>query len=361
MLARRRGDGPEQETTVLVDTSPDMRLQTARAGVKRIDAVLYTHDHADQVHGIDDLRAFYLRSRRRTPCYMDAYTEARLMARLGYIFEGEGGYPPICEARRLPRHGEAWEVEGPSGPIPVVGFDLTTHQGHFMGNGHNRLILYTLDGQAYVKAAGTWDRMPWHIDRAYRLEISSPGLDRPLVRRSDFDRYAGHEIKIEMQVPVDGRRRFRGETRGARDVPTATVVHGHVHVERAVARSARHGGFHALAQLGGERCEVAHEANANAVAVKLVHLAVDRLEEQLHQRRHLAGRPLPVLAGEGEQRQRRDALAQAEFHGLAYRLLAGVMTERAWTKTLLRPAAVAIHHDGEVAGYPRIGPRCHGR
>jgi len=48
------------------------------------------------------------------------------------------------------------------------------------------------------------------IDRAYRLEISSPGLDRPLVRKSDFDRYAGHEAKIEMAVPIDGRKRFRG-------------------------------------------------------------------------------------------------------------------------------------------------------
>src|SRR6476659_7691472 len=48
------------------------------------------------------------------------------------------------------------------------------------------------------------------IDRAYRLEISSPGLDRPLVRKSDFDRYAGHLARTEMEVPVDGRKRFRG-------------------------------------------------------------------------------------------------------------------------------------------------------
>jgi len=48
------------------------------------------------------------------------------------------------------------------------------------------------------------------IDRAYRLEISSPGLDRPLVRRSDFDRHTGHTIKVEMAVAVEGRRRFRG-------------------------------------------------------------------------------------------------------------------------------------------------------
>jgi ribosome maturation factor RimP len=53
------------------------------------------------------------------------------------------------------------------------------------------------------------------IDRAYRLEVSSPGIDRPLVRRSDFERYAGHAVKIEMSAPIAGRRRFRGVLLGA--------------------------------------------------------------------------------------------------------------------------------------------------
>ena len=48
------------------------------------------------------------------------------------------------------------------------------------------------------------------INKAYRLEISSPGIDRPLVRKSDFDRYAGHLVKIETEIPIDGRKRFRG-------------------------------------------------------------------------------------------------------------------------------------------------------
>jgi ribosome maturation factor RimP len=52
------------------------------------------------------------------------------------------------------------------------------------------------------------------IETAYRLEISSPGIDRPLVRRSDFDRYAGNVAQVEMQVPIDGRKRFRGELIG---------------------------------------------------------------------------------------------------------------------------------------------------
>jgi ribosome maturation factor RimP len=52
------------------------------------------------------------------------------------------------------------------------------------------------------------------IERAYRLEISSPGIDRPLVRKSDFDRYAGHLVKIETEIPVNGRKRFRGQLAG---------------------------------------------------------------------------------------------------------------------------------------------------
>jgi len=52
------------------------------------------------------------------------------------------------------------------------------------------------------------------IEGAYRLEISSPGIDRPLVRRSDFERYAGGVAQVEMQAPIDGRKRFRGELKG---------------------------------------------------------------------------------------------------------------------------------------------------
>lgn len=123
LLVRRRGVSREQETTVLVDTAPDLRLQTAAAEVKRVDAVIYTHDHADQVAGIDDLRAFFLRHHRRTPCYMDAATRAGLIRRYGYVFETRGGYPAICEALDLPPLGVAWSVDGPSGPAPVLGFD----------------------------------------------------------------------------------------------------------------------------------------------------------------------------------------------------------------------------------------------
>ena len=141
LLVRRRGEGAERETTVIVDTSPDLRMQTALAGAKRLDAVLLTHDHADQMHGLDDVRAFFLRQRARLPVWMDPPTTESALRRFGYVFEGEAGYPAICDARALPAHGVDWAVDGPSGPIPVRTFD----QDH----GAIRSVGYRFGGVAY--------------------------------------------------------------------------------------------------------------------------------------------------------------------------------------------------------------------
>lgn len=124
LLVRRKGEGADRETTVLVDTSPDFREQSVMAGIRRLDAVLYSHDHADQSHGIDDVRAFFIRQRARIPAWMDAATRETLTKKFDYIFESQGGYPAILEARDLPAHGVGWQVEGPSGPIPVSSFDM---------------------------------------------------------------------------------------------------------------------------------------------------------------------------------------------------------------------------------------------
>ncbi|MBE7219265.1 MAG: MBL fold metallo-hydrolase [Caulobacteraceae bacterium] len=125
LLVRRPAAAPGGEgTTVLVDTSPDLRLQTAAAGATRLDAVLYTHDHADQSHGIDDVRAFALRHRTRIACYADAPTRRTLLDRFGYCFEAKGGYPAICEMHDLPPHGREWAVDGPSGAVPVCSAEV---------------------------------------------------------------------------------------------------------------------------------------------------------------------------------------------------------------------------------------------
>ena len=142
MLVRRKAEtSGAPETTVVIDTAPEFRQQAAAAGAERMDAVLYTHDHADQTHGIDDLRAFWIRHRRRTPCYVDDATRAGLMRRFAYVFEGEGGYPPICDMHALPPFGQPWAIEGPSGAIPIITFD----QDH----GAIRSVGYRISDVAY--------------------------------------------------------------------------------------------------------------------------------------------------------------------------------------------------------------------
>jgi hypothetical protein len=69
----------------------------------------------------------------------------------------------------LARWGDDEPRAVPEGGEPIVGFDLTTHRGQFMGAGHNRLVLFAHEGRTWVRAAGTWHPMPWHLDRAYRI------------------------------------------------------------------------------------------------------------------------------------------------------------------------------------------------
>ncbi|HWE46126.1 MAG TPA: MBL fold metallo-hydrolase [Caulobacteraceae bacterium] len=122
LLVRRVGAQGEPWTTVVVDTAPDFRLQAAAAGIERVDGVIYTHDHADQTHGIDDLRVFAGRMARRAPCFMSAEDHATLTHRFAYIFNGAMDYPAICDAVVMPAHGTPWSIDGPSGELPIITF-----------------------------------------------------------------------------------------------------------------------------------------------------------------------------------------------------------------------------------------------
>lgn len=148
MLVRRKGQGGE-ETTIIVDTAPELRQQAAEAQVRRLDAVLFTHDHADQTHGLDDIRAFYQRQRQVIDCWMDAATHASLTRRFDYVFETQGGYPAIAKPKLIPAHGETWAVDGPSGPVPIVTFD----QAH----GSIRSVGYRFGGVAYCPDVSALD------------------------------------------------------------------------------------------------------------------------------------------------------------------------------------------------------------
>ncbi|MCZ6863603.1 MAG: MBL fold metallo-hydrolase [Alphaproteobacteria bacterium] len=93
----------EGGTRLLVDTAPDLRQQLLDAQIDDLDAVIYTHEHADQTHGIDDLRVLFMRKRTRLPVYGDAGLLAILRRRFDYIFEQPPGspYPPIAETNEI--------------------------------------------------------------------------------------------------------------------------------------------------------------------------------------------------------------------------------------------------------------------
>ena len=109
------------KTSVLIDTSPDLREQLLAANVQKLDGVLFTHDHADHSHGIDDLRPLVLHQRRRVDVYLDAATSISLRAKFGYCFETPPGsdYPPIVTEYRIAA-GEPVTIEGEGGPIIVI-------------------------------------------------------------------------------------------------------------------------------------------------------------------------------------------------------------------------------------------------
>ncbi len=126
MLVERRagkGSGSSGVTRVLVDTGPDLREQLIDANVDWLDGVLYTHEHADHTHGIDDLRGLFIKKRRRIDCYSDERTSAVLTNRFGYCFATPQGseYPPIVNDHRIVA-GRPLEITGEGGPIVALPF-----------------------------------------------------------------------------------------------------------------------------------------------------------------------------------------------------------------------------------------------
>ena len=112
-------------TRVLIDTSPDLRAQLLAARAGTLDGVVFTHAHADQAHGIDDVRAIVYRRGARLPAFMSPATRRELTQRFDYIFltpEGSS-YPPLMNAFDAPA-GEAITVTGPGGDLTLSLFDV---------------------------------------------------------------------------------------------------------------------------------------------------------------------------------------------------------------------------------------------
>jgi phosphoribosyl 1,2-cyclic phosphate phosphodiesterase len=124
--------GKQRHTTVLIDTSPDLREQLLSVRCDELDGILYTHDHADHTHGIDDLRMVAYAMKKRLDVWADPPTLQSLIERFGYCFEKPEGsaYPPILAPHTI-EAPQPIRVDGPSGvieavPIPQLHGDIGT-------------------------------------------------------------------------------------------------------------------------------------------------------------------------------------------------------------------------------------------
>lgn len=170
LLVERRGESGAA-TRILVDTSPDMRVQLLAAAVDRIDAVLYTHAHADHLHGIDDLRAFWMKTRRRVDVYADQVTGARIIEAFAYCFRTPPGgtYPPILTMHEIAAY-QPFAIDGPGGPIDVRPYrqahgSITTTLGFRFGGLAYSCDVSAIDDQA---EAALQDLDVWIVDALRR-------------------------------------------------------------------------------------------------------------------------------------------------------------------------------------------------
>ncbi len=147
-------------TQVLVDTSPDMREQLIDARVRTLDAVLITHDHADQSHGIDDLRMVAQNMMRRVDVYAAPETLRVLIDRFGYCFKGNevGAYPAILNGHAIERPYRSFSIQGHGGSIDVLAFDQDhgsmVSQGFRFGPVAYSSDVVDLDDTAFKALAG---------------------------------------------------------------------------------------------------------------------------------------------------------------------------------------------------------------
>jgi phosphoribosyl 1,2-cyclic phosphate phosphodiesterase len=146
-------------TRILVDTSPDMREQLLAADVSDVDAVIWTHDHADHCHGIDDLRQLFHARNRPVDVHARRETLAALRLRFAYAFDGRDGYPPTVTGHDLPDDLTIGDirirvVDQPHGSITSAGLRFE-HAGLAIGYSTD-FNLFTPDMRSLFRSLDVW-------------------------------------------------------------------------------------------------------------------------------------------------------------------------------------------------------------
>ena len=188
LLAERGSD--HAMTRVVIDTSPDLREQLIDTNVDHIDAVFLTHEHADQTHGIDDLRSVVLHQRRRIPVYLNQSTAKDIIHRFSYCFISPPGsdYPPILTQHAI-EAGESQSIEGKGGAVRLSAFILQ--------HGNIPALGYRIGDAAYTPDVSDIPRESWPLLENLELWIVD-GL-----------RYAAHPSHFSVSDALAWIERFK--------------------------------------------------------------------------------------------------------------------------------------------------------
>ena len=202
LLIEKRGEGGV--TRVLIDTGPDIREQLLDANVDHIDAVFYTHDHADHTHGIDDLRVLVLRNKTRIPVYIHEAHAGLITSRFSYCFTSPKGsiYPPILEQSTL-EHGVPVTVEGKGGAITLIPFEQDHGPIISLGFRINNFA-YSIDLKAFPPESHEFVEGldSWVLDCLRRTDhISHVSLSESLALVENFN--PKRTILSDMHVDLD--------------------------------------------------------------------------------------------------------------------------------------------------------------
>jgi phosphoribosyl 1,2-cyclic phosphate phosphodiesterase len=187
MVERAGGQGT---TRIVIDTAPDLREQLIDANVDHIDAVFLTHEHADQTHGIDDLRSVVLHQRRRIPVYLNQSTAKDIIGRFAYCFVSPPGsdYPPILTEQAI-EGGQSRAIEGKGGTVTLSAFNVQ--------HGNIPALGYRIGNAAYTPDLHDIPRESW------------PALENLDLWIVDGLRYAGHPSHFSVGDALSWIERFK--------------------------------------------------------------------------------------------------------------------------------------------------------
>tara|TARA_B100000780_G_scaffold266826_1_gene223372 strand:+ start:621 stop:1394 length:774 start_codon:yes stop_codon:yes gene_type:complete len=156
------------KTNILIDTSPDLRQQLLDAKIKTINGVLYTHFHADQTHGINDLRTFYLKNRIKIPIYCDKITSNYLKNNFSYCFKKNYDYDPILKLYKLRKN---FEIKMSKNSLKILSIPVKHGLINSIAYIINKKIAYVSDAnEIYLKDLRYFKKLKYLIIDCLRIE-----------------------------------------------------------------------------------------------------------------------------------------------------------------------------------------------